>query len=139
MKRHKKYRSTLEEKLVPAAIAQGAKYEPVRLPFQPAARFYIPDLVLPNGIVVEIKGWFRAADRAKMLKVKAAYPELDIRFVLASPDQPIAKGSKTLQYEWCAQHGFGWAKNEVPAVWFDDPSRDGALEILNKLPRRKVS
>ena len=58
-------------------------------------RTYTPDFELPNGIIIESKGRFVAADRKKHLLVQKQHPELDIRFVFSNSKAKISKGSKT--------------------------------------------
>jgi hypothetical protein len=79
---------------------------------------YHPDFELPNGILVECKGWFRVDDRTKHLCIKAQHPEKDIRFVFSNPNAKITKGSTTTYSMWCDKHGFKWAKKFVPTEWF---------------------
>ena len=80
---------------------------------------YIPDFVLPNGIIVEAKGWFDSEDRTKMLRVAQANPSVDIRFVFMK-DNLIRKGSKTRYSTWCDKHGFKWALGTVPESWWHE-------------------
>ena len=47
-------------------------------------------------------------------------PELDIRFVLQSPNGKIYKGSKTTYAEWCNKNGFKWANKEIPQEWIEE-------------------
>lgn len=77
-------------------------YEAVKIPYQPLqkVKHYVPDLVLANGIIVEIKGRFTSPDRQKHKAIKANYPDLDIRFVFQKQDQKINKGSKTSYAMW---------------------------------------
>jgi hypothetical protein len=81
-------------------------------------RSYTPDFVLDsNGIIVETKGRFVAADRRKHLKVKEQYPKLDIRFVFTNSKTKINKGSKTSYGDWCKRHGFQYADRVIPDSW----------------------
>jgi hypothetical protein len=81
-------------------------------------RSYTPDFVLDsNGIIVETKGRFVAADRRKHLKVKEQYPKLDIRFVFTNSKTKINKGSKTSYGDWCKRHGFQFADKVIPDSW----------------------
>ena len=70
------------------SLKKGIKveYESEKIPYiVPASNHtYNPDFKLPNGIFVETKGRFVAADRKKHLLVKQQNPELDIRFVFTS-------------------------------------------------------
>ena len=57
-------------------------YEQVKIEWEDLAyRTYTPDFVLHNGIIIETKGMFTAADRRKHLAIKKQHPALDIRFV----------------------------------------------------------
>ncbi|WP_374710355.1 hypothetical protein [Brucella anthropi] len=49
-----------------------------------------------------------AADRKKMLAVKAAHPDYTITIVFQNPTLPINKGSKTRYADWCDKYGFAW-------------------------------
>ena len=53
---------------------------------------YKPDFKLPNGIYIESKGWFLPEDRKKHLLIKEQNPDIDLRFVLQSPNGKIYKG-----------------------------------------------
>jgi hypothetical protein len=107
---------------IEAAIAEdldqkGIKYEyePKRIPYV-VERYYVPDFILPNGIIIEVKGWFLSEDRRKMVLVKKQNPHLDIRFVFQKLD---AKGqqSKVTNREWCAKNGFLCAESMIPEAW----------------------
>jgi hypothetical protein len=85
---------------------------------------YTPDFVITTRsgkqIVVETKGRFLTADRQKMILVKAAHPELDIRFVFSRSATPISKKSKTTYAMWCDRYGFQYADKEVPEAWLNE-------------------
>lgn len=126
----------MELRLVPPLLAQGAQYEPLFLHYPLLRkRHYTPDVVLPNGIALEIKGWFPPADRSKMLAVKEQYPELDLRLVLATPRQTLGRGSRTTLIDWCEKHGFKWADNTVPAAWLAEPVNERSKAILDAAPK----
>ena len=93
-------------------------YEAVRLKFT-VERTYTPDVLLPNGILIEIKGRFVAADRTKHLQVRKSNPHLDIRFVFQQ-NAKLRKGSKTSYGDWCDKNGFQWALNEIPLEWIEE-------------------
>jgi hypothetical protein len=98
------------------------KYETLKLKYtQPAKnRTYTPDFVLPNGIILEVKGEFDSDDRNKHLLIKEQHPHLDIRFVFGNPNQRINPGSPTTYAMWCGQHGFLWCHRRVPSEWLKD-------------------
>ena len=101
-------------------------FETLTLPFiQPAAdRKYTPDFILDNGIIVETKGQLDAADRKKMILIRAQYPLLDIRFVFSYARGKIYKGSKTTYAKWAADHGYKWADKTIPEAWLLEPKKD---------------
>ncbi len=82
---------------------------------------YHPDFELPNGIIIEGKGWFKTADRTKHLCIKYQHPNRDIRFVFSNPNAKIGKKSNTTYVMWCEKHGFKWAKGVVPQEWINEP------------------
>lgn len=132
-----KYRSALEDKIVPGALAKGAAYEPITLPYTAEHR-YKPDLVLPNGIVIEIKGWFTPEDRAKTLRVMKTYPGLELRFVLQRPEAALNGKSKTTNAMWCDAHGIKWAKGTIPDSWYHEPAFLASLAHVMAAPRVKA-
>ena len=85
---------------------------------------YTPDFPMHwNGVIVETKGRFLTADRQKHLLVKNDWPDLDIRFVFSNPNTRISKQSATTYADWCAKHGFQFAKMLTPASWMrEDPT-----------------
>lgn len=81
---------------------------------------YIPDFRLPNGIIVEAKGFFDATDRTKMLRVKQANPTADIRFIFMA-DNKINPKSKTRYTDWCKKHGFlCHVGKSIPESWWHE-------------------
>ena len=57
--------------------------------------------MLSNGIIIETKGSFTAADRRKHLAIKKQHPKLDIRFVFENSKRKLSKGAKSSYGEWC--------------------------------------
>lgn len=117
----KRYRSRLEERLARWLELNGHKfeYETLRLPYTIEAT-YTPDFVLPNGVVLEAKGYFKPEDRRKMIAVKKQYPDLDIRLVFQQPYNTLTKTSKTTYGQWADKHGFLWAPaHDIPPEWFE--------------------
>lgn len=93
------------------------EYETKKIKYQKKVSTYTPDILLANGIIVEVKGYFDAEDRAKHLLIKAQHPHLDIRFVFQAADKKITKSSKTTYAGWCDKNGFVYAEGLVPAEW----------------------
>lgn len=101
------------------------EHESLRFPYV-VEHEYIPDFVLPNGVVVEVKGWTEGwasgADRKKMLRVREAHPEIDLRIVWSSDkfaNGRIRPGSKTTNEEWARKNGFMTAVGTIPASWVE--------------------
>lgn len=104
-----------------ANLGVAVRYEPedCRIHYvQPEKdRAYLPDFILPNGVIIECKGQFTLEDRQKHLWIKQQHPELDIRFVFSNPNEKIRKGSPTTLAKWCDKYGFKWAEKLIPTVW----------------------
>jgi hypothetical protein len=116
------YRSRLEEKLARWFELNGHQfeYETLRLNYTLSA-VYTPDFILPNGVILEAKGYFKPEDRRKMLAVKKQHPHLDIRLVFQAPYNTLTKTSKTTYAMWAEKNGFLWAPSHaIPLDWFDE-------------------
>lgn len=135
-----KYKSGFEKKFGQFLKKVGVQflYEKVKLPYIVPAKnkTYTPDFIydpknkkriknsltldeLKGKIIIETKGRLTLADRQKMLYVKEAHPDLDIRFVFMQ-DNPIRKNSNTRYSDWCEQHGFLYhfdPEGSVPKEW----------------------
>lgn len=117
------YRSGLEGRVaaqIREVTGQEPEFESFKIEYSKPARRskYTPDFVLPNGIIIETKGVFDAADREKHLLIREQHPNLDIRFVFTRAKAPIYRGSKTTVAAWCDKHGFVWAEKLIPLEWF---------------------
>ena len=117
------YRSGLEDRISEQlkSLNVSFKYEEFKIQYEVnEIRTYTPDFELPNGIIIESKGRFVAADRKKHLTVKRQYPKLDIRFVFSNSKAKINKGSKTSYAEWCQRHGYLYADKLIPEQWIKE-------------------
>lgn len=120
VRRETGYRSGYE-KDVAEALAEAvpsARYEAADLRYEVHAfRRYRPDFVLPEqAIVIEAKGRFTAADRAKMLLIKRQHPALDICLLLQNPRDKLTP--RMTAGDWCAKHGFPFARGpKIPTAW----------------------
>ncbi len=129
------YKSGLEQNIASQLKEAGVdfEYETKRLKFTIPARTatYTPDFHIGN-MVIEAKGYFRkASDRQKLVLVKQAYPDMDLRLVFQKASNPIYKGSSTTYAKWAEDHGFKWADGgRIPDEWLeevkDEQSRSGA-------------
>ena len=72
-------------------------YEQHTLQYVKKPSTYKPDFILQNGIVIETKGHFVSADRAKHLLIKAQHPDLDLRFVFSDPHMFLT-GQKVTEF-----------------------------------------
>jgi len=118
------YRSGLEDKISEQlkSLSVPVKYEELKISYSvpESLHTYTPDFELPNGIIIESKGRFVAADRKKHLLIKQQYPHLDIRFVFSNSKAKINKGSKTSYADWCNKFGFLYADKLIPKDWIDE-------------------
>ena len=114
------YRSMYEMQIMAHIEENGltVEYEPFKIPYLMKGN-YVPDMVLPNGIIVEAKGYFDNRARAKMVAVKKHNPELDIRFVFMNSRTKLRKGGSQATYaDWCKRYGFPFADGMIPLKWF---------------------
>jgi hypothetical protein len=114
------YRSGLEDDISVDLKKRGVSFEYETLKIKWTLlenKTYTPDFILPNGIIIESKGRFVAADRKKHLKVKEQHPDLDIRFVFSNSRAKLNKGAKSTYGDWCDKYGFTYADKRIPDEW----------------------
>jgi len=114
------YRSGLEDDISVDLKKRGVSFEYETLKIKWTLlenKTYTPDFILPNGIIIESKGRFVAADRKKHLKVKEQHPDLDIRFVFSNSRAKLNKGAKSTYGNWCDKYGFTYADKRIPDEW----------------------
>ena len=116
------FRSGLEYRVAKQLEEQGYtyEYEKTKVPYQRKPSTYLIDFELHNGIIIEGKGRFVSADRAKHLLIQKQHPELDIRFVFSNSKSKLYKGSKQTYGGWCDKHGFLYADKLIPKEWLDE-------------------
>lgn len=116
------------------------EYESVVIPYVKRPATYRPDfLLLDNGILIETKGRFLAADRTKHLLVKQQHPGLDIRFVFERSKSRLSPGSRSTYASWCQKQGFLYADVSIPQEWIEEapcPVRIAAVMALRKGPAK---
>ena len=137
------YRSGLELKVSDYLKELKVKflYEAVKIEWEDLAyRTYTPDFVLSNGIIIETKGQFIAADRRKHLAIKKQHPKLDIRFVFENSKRKLRKGAKSTYGEWCIKHGFRYYDRIIPEDWLKEKGKNKHPKFIKfggtKLKRR---
>jgi hypothetical protein len=120
-----KFRSKYEEKLYNNVEERGlaVSYEPFSVPYLVKGNYY-PDFVLPNGIIVEAKGYFDSRARAKMVAVKKHNPDLDIRMLFMNSRTKLRKGSKLTYADWCEKYGYQYADGMIPSEWFEESNKE---------------
>ena len=114
-------RSRLEEQV--AELLTNLKveygYEPDKFNYVIEAK-YTPDFKV-GDVYLETKGFFKPADRRKMLAVKKCNPDLDVRLVFQAPYNKISKNSKTTYAMWADKNGFQWcAYYDIPLDWLNE-------------------
>lgn len=98
------------------------EYESEKLPYTLTEDHkYIPDFIVTTKsgkkIYLEVKGYFRPADRKKMLLVRDQHPDKDIRLVFKYNNK-INPKSKTRYADWAEKNGFMYClKGIVPEEW----------------------
>lgn len=141
IKRVGAYRSGLESKNMEMLERKGikAQYEEWSIPYVvPASSHrYTPDIILPNGIIVETKGLWDSDDRKKHLLLREQFPELDIRLVFSSSRSKLYKGSPTSYAEFCEKHGIQFADKLIPVAWLKEAKKEIPFEKLIKKKKKE--
>ena len=118
-KKTSRYRSKLEEKVADLLLNLDIKYdyETVKIAYT-IPHNYFPDFILPNGVILECKGYWDAADRRKIKSVKEQNPDIDLRMVFQSPFNTISKKSNTTYAQWCERLDIPWTSfQNIPLDW----------------------
>ena len=118
------YRSGLEEQTAKDLKKRKVlfTYEETKIKWLDSKiRTYTPDFELPNGVIIETKGRFVAADRRKHLEIKKQFGDkYDIRFVFTNSRAKLYKGAKSSYADWCNKHGFLYADKTIPEEWLNE-------------------
>ena len=113
------FRSGLEKDVANLLTELGVsyEYETTKIAYQ-ISHNYNPDFVLPNGTILECKGYWDSEDRRKIKNVCEQNPDMDIRMVFQAPYNRISKKSKTTYAKWCERHNIPWtAFHNIPIEW----------------------
>jgi hypothetical protein len=133
------YRSGLEEEAAAFLKSRQKKveYEKLKIEWEDLKyRTYTPDFELDNGIIIETKGIFSAADRRKHIEIQRQHPTLDIRFVFSNANAKLYKGAKSRYCDWCEQKGFKWAHRVIPEGWLlekGNRSKEQRLKVKRRV------
>jgi len=122
------YRSGLELKVSQYLDTKKIqfKYEAIKIEWEDLAyRTYTPDFILPNNIIIEVKGRFVTQDRRKHREIKRQHPNLDIRFVFENSKRKLYKGAKSTYKEWCDKYGFLCYDRIIPESWLKEKNKKG--------------
>lgn len=88
---------------------------------------YKPDFILTfnsgHKRYIETKGYLDYEAQRKMVAVRKANPDLDIR-ILFSKDNIIRKGAKTKYSDWAKKIGYPYAIKDIPIEWLTDPLKE---------------
>jgi predicted nuclease of restriction endonuclease-like RecB superfamily len=74
-------------------------------------KFYKPDFIIrtkPNDIYIEAKGWLTPQDRTKLIAVKEAHPDIDLRLWFQR-DNWVTTKKKQRYSDWAKRNGFKYA------------------------------
>ena len=114
------------------------KYECLKIEWEDLMyRTYTPDFILPNGIIIEVKGRFTASDRRKHVCIKKQHPKLDIRFVFESSRRKLSKGAKSTYATWCERNKFMYCDRVIPMEWLKEKGKNMHPEFI-QFPLKKV-
>lgn len=102
-------------------IREPGRYETIKLKYVVEHK-YTPDFPLSDTIFIEVKGYFKANDRAKHLAVREQHPDKTLYFLFANSKNKLNRNSNTTYAEWCEKHGFEYSdiKDGVPEEWYGD-------------------
>lgn len=135
------FRSGLEKTVCEKLSNDNVKfeYEKTKIEWEDLAyRTYTPDIILMNGIIIEVKGLFTAADRRKHLKIKKQHPDLDIRFVFENSRRKLRKGAKSNYAEWCIRYGFRYHDKEIPEDWLKEKGKSLRTKFIRFSGEKKI-
>lgn len=139
----RRFRSGLERRNAQRLREAGHPFdfEPFKIRYtQPAkSRLYLPDFVLPNGLIIEMKGRWETKDRRKFVYLKDSHPHLDIRFVFSNAHSTLSKRSKTTYAEYCDDHGWPWAHKEIPFEWVQEEPNEASIAVLREALKDPVN
>ena len=82
---------------------------------------YTPDIVLPNGIHIELKGYLDRDSRRLILAVRKQHPEIDLRLVFMNADTKISKKPSSQTYgQWATRHDVPYENGFIPDEWIEE-------------------
>ena len=117
MRTSKGFRNQFEEKLGSFLEEQRVayEYETCVLSYTLEGK-YKPDFILPNGIIIEAKGFFRLTAQRILRAIKKQHPELDVRLVFYDCNKKV-QGSNLTCKAWATKYNFKFANKVIPTEW----------------------
>ena len=117
MRTSKGFRNQFEEKLASFLEEKRVAYEyETRILSYTLEGRYKPDFILPNGIIIEAKGFFRLTAQRILRAIKKQHPELDIRLVFYDCNKKV-QGSNLTCKAWATKYNFKFADKAIPIEW----------------------
>jgi len=115
--------------------AKGVLYEAVKTSYI-LKKTYNPDLLLPNGILVELKGLLSKENRTTLLAAREQHKNYPIVLLFRSNDKIIR--SKSTYGMWCERHNIPYAIGvTIPHEWIDPTSTYKSVLELWKLNTKR--
>lgn len=109
------YKSKFEKEF--AELYPKLEYEKDKIKYL-VEHTYNPDWKVKDGVYIETKGLFKAADRAKHLYIREQHPEITVYLVFQNPNNKLNRLSKTTYSDWCDKNGILWATiDTIPKGW----------------------
>lgn len=117
MRTSKGFRNQFEERLGSFLDERDIayEYETLTLGYTLEGK-YKPDFILPNGVVIEAKGFFRRSAQRTLRAIKKQHPNLDIRLVFYDWNKKV-QGSNLTCKEWALKYNFKFSNKEIPNEW----------------------
>lgn len=78
---------------------------------------YCPDWKIKDGVFIETKGRFTAADRQKILWVRESNPKSKVYLLFQQAENTLSKKSRTTYRQWCEKHNIICADIKETKVW----------------------
>lgn len=104
-----KFEESVYKQLKRSKVSFG--YETIRLGYV-ISSLYVPDFVLnleDRIVCIETKGYLRPEDKRKLVAVKKAHPDLDLRILFQ------AYNKKNIR--WADRNKILWAIERIPKEW----------------------
>lgn len=80
---------------------------------------YNPDWKVKEGVYIETKGLWKAADRAKHKYIREQHPDVKVYLVFQNANNKLSRVSKTTYGDYCDKYGIEWTtlQKGIPTAW----------------------